>query len=91
MPGSTIGIASARLWAEALSGGPFGVVGPAPVVGPEIREYSGWADEPHSITLEYEVGPDRRTVAVQTSRSEQPRLRDADLSFVPPSADPADC
>jgi hypothetical protein len=81
MPRPIDGIASPRLWAEALAGGPFGVVGPDPVAVPEIRQYSGFPDEPHSITHDNEVGPDRRTVAVQTSRSEKPRLHDVDLAM----------
>jgi hypothetical protein len=63
--------AIAALWAEAFDGGPYVLTGPLPVSGAVVGGYSGFADNPHGMTLRFTVGSEHRHVELVVERRHQ--------------------
>jgi hypothetical protein len=62
------GLPTAALWADALEGGPFGVVSPEPVQVPDLKGFTGFADAPTGLTLRFVVGESPSLIEVETER-----------------------
>src|SRR5689334_18346904 len=76
------GPATASRLADALGGGPFVVTGPEPVET-TVSGSMGRPDRPTGITLRCRVGPQRRTVEVQTWARGDAAVPYSDAALVP--------